>query len=239
MSGPRRQAIRALLPLVLLAVVVVLVLVIPESRAFFSPDNLVRLLEKAGWWAPVAFALVMAVSIVISPIPNVPIAAVLGMAYGPLIGTIIALLGAIVGAMAAFSIARRFGNRAIRALTGKPVYFCNGCSERSLSVLVLVARLIPIVSFDVVSYGAGLSRMAFWRFVLWSFLGMIPWTWFYTKFGSAALGNPVLAAILGVGLAAAVFLLPSLVRRYNPFGLRRIMMGGDHDEDPANGPADE
>lgn len=166
----------------------------------------------------------MATAIVISPIPNVPIAAVLGMVYGVLAGTAIAVVGGVLGAVAAFWIARRFGNRTIRALTGRSVRFCGGCTEHTLSVIVFVARLIPVVSFDLVSYGAGLSRMRLHRFVVWTLLGMIPWTSVYTGFGSALFESPRLAVVLGAVLGAAVLLLPWFVRRYDPFGLRQIMM---------------
>ena len=224
MSDPLHKKIVASRPLALLGVLIVVVVAVPGLRNFFTRDNLEQFIERAGWWAPAAFALIMAVAIVVSPIPNVPISAVLGMTYGTLAGTAIAVIGALLGAIAAFLIARHFGNRAIRALAGKPIHFCDGCNRRTLSVIVFVARLIPVVSFDVVSYGAGLSRMGFWSFALWSFLGMIPWTLFYTAFGSAVLDHPVLAAVLGIILAVVVLALPAVVQRYNPFGLRAIMM---------------
>ena len=220
----RRRSISTLVPVVLLALLIVAALAVPGVRDFFTRENLVSLLETAGWWAPIVFALIMALAIVVSPIPSVPISAMLGMAYGPLAGTAIAVCGATLGAMAAFGIARRFGNGAIRVFTGRSVTFCKGCSRRTLAVIVFVARLIPVVSFDLVSYGAGLSRMSFRQFVLWTFLGMIPWTWFYTSVGSAVLDNPVLAAVLSIVLAVVVLVLPAVVRRYNPFGLRRVMM---------------
>lgn len=229
-----RRAVAPLIPLIIITVAAIVVAAVPALREFFSRENLAAFLERAGWWGPVAFALMMALAIVVSPIPNVPISAVLGMTYGAFFGTVIAVAGATLGAAAAFWIARRFGKEAIHALADRPVHFCDGCSVRTLSALVFAARLIPIVSFDVVSYGAGLSRMRFWRFILWSFLGMIPWTWFYTSFGSAVLDKPVLATVLGVVLAMAVLLLPALVRRYNPFGLRRIMMEGEDTDDPSS-----
>lgn len=224
MSDTLRRKIVASLPLLVLGVLIVVVLSVPGVRGLFTKSTLTAFVDRAGWYAPLALALVMAVSVVLSPVPNVPISAVLGMAYGALAGTAIAVGGALLGAMAAFLIARHFGTRAIRALAGKPIHFCDGCSERTLSVIVLVARLIPVVSFDVVSYGAGLSRMGFWRFTFWSFLGMIPWTWFYTSVGSAVLDHPVLATVLGVVLAVAVLGLPALIRRHDFFGLRRVML---------------
>lgn len=219
----RRRA--ALIIVSVLAVLVLASIVFPEARGVFSQQSLKALIERAGLWAPAVMVAMMAVAIIFSPLPNVPISAVLGMVYGAWIGTGLAVAGAILGASAAFWIARTQGQRVVRIFTGRNAHFCSGCSTRTLIILVFASRLIPIVSFDIVSYGAGMSRIPFRHFLWTSLLGMIPWTWFYTAVGATVLGRPALAAILGVLLAAAVLLLPWAVRRWNPFGLRRIMMG--------------
>ena len=227
MSTAVRRRILATMPVAILAVAFGLVLAVPAAREFFDRENLRGLLERAGWWGPLTFVVIVAVSVVVSPLPNVPVAVVLGMAYGPLPGTAVTVTGAVIGAAAAFGIARHFSERVMRTLARRPIRFCAGCSRKTLSLIVLLARLIPIVSFDVVSYGAGMSTMRFAPFLLWSFIGMIPWTWFYTTFGSAVLDKPILATVLGVVLAAAVLGLPAIVRRYNPFGLARVMMSDE------------
>ena len=100
MSDPLHKKIVASLPLALLGVLIVVVVAVPGLRNFFTRDNLEQFIERVGWWAPAAFALIMAVAIVVSPIPNVPISAVLGMTYGTLAGTAIAVIGALLGAIA-------------------------------------------------------------------------------------------------------------------------------------------
>lgn len=232
--NPTLRRMLAILPLLLLTALFLAAALVPEIRSTLTKEGLVDLIERAGIWAPVVIVLVMAIAIVISPLPNVPVSAVLGMIYGPWIGTALAVTGAILGASAAFAIARHVGMRAIRVLTGRQASFCADCSERALAVIVLGARLIPVVSFDMISYGAGLSPLSFWRFFWASLVGMVPWTFFYTTVGATVLDTPLLAAVLGTLLALAVLLLPVLVRRYNPFGLRRLMMSDradaeDHD----------
>jgi len=230
MSDSLQRKLVAIVPFVLLGIVVAVVLAVPALRNFFTRESLTSFLERAGWYAPVALALVMALSVVLSPIPNVPIAAVLGLAYGAVAGTAIAVSGALLGAAVAFIIARHYGTGAIRAFTGRRIHFCDGCSEQTLAILVLVARLIPVVSFDVVSYGAGLSRMRFRSFVLCSFFGMIPWTFFYTTVGATVLDRPLLAGVLGVLLAAVILSLPAVIKRYDLFGLRRIVFEQQNEE---------
>ena len=222
--NPTLRRMLALLPLLLLAALFLAAVLVPEVRAALTKEGLVDLIERADIWAPVVIVLVMAVAIVVSPLPNVPISAVLGMIYGPWAGTGLAVTGAILGASAAFLIARHVGMRAIRVLTGRQASFCADCSERALALVVFGSRLIPVVSFDMISYGAGLSPLGFWRFFWASLVGMVPRTFFYTTVGAAVLDTPVLAAVLGTLLALAVLLLPVLVRRYNPFGLRRLLM---------------
>ena len=221
-NAPRRA--KALVPLLILLALFAVAVLHPGVRTALSRASIRALITQAGVWAPLLVIVVMALAIVISPLPNVPIAAAVGMIYGPWVGTAIAVAGAIVGASVAFFIARVHGPRAIRALTGRDARFCDGCSTRTLVTLVFASRLIPVISFDAVSYGAGMSRMPFHHFFWASLVGMIPWTFFFTAVGATVLDNPVLATVLGVGLAAAVLLLPYAVKRWNPFGLRRIIM---------------
>jgi uncharacterized membrane protein YdjX (TVP38/TMEM64 family) len=89
--------------------------------------------------------------------------------------------------------------------------------------VVFVARLIPLVSFDLVSYGAGLTRMRFAPFLLATTLGMVPMTLLYNIFGAAmALGR-----IAGIAISAVfvclVLLLPLIVRRYDIPWLNQIL----------------
>lgn len=222
-----RRRLLALLPIVILLALFAAGLFIPGLREALSRAELSRLIRGAGVWGPLVVVGLMATVIIISPLPNVPVSAVTGMVYGPFVGTALAVSGAIIGATGAFWISRVHGQRAIRALTGHEAHFCRGCSKRSMFTLVLIARLIPVVSFDVVSYGAGISEMKFSHFFWASLVGMIPWTWFYTSMGAALLDDPVIAAVLGILLGAAVLLLPATVRRWNPFGLRRVMLEND------------
>ncbi len=219
----RRTLTVVLLTIGLVAIVTV-PFFFPAVRATVSPENLAGIAAEAGVWGPVAIVGAMIAAIVISPLPSVPITAVAGMAYGPWIATPIAAVGATAGALAAFCIARRLGHHAVRRLTGEPVVFCAGCPERTMGVLVLASRLVPILSFDLVSYGAGLSTLSAGRFAVMTFLGLLPWTLVYASLGSALIRRPGLTAAAGVVLGVGILMLPAVIRRYNPFGLRRFFV---------------
>jgi uncharacterized membrane protein YdjX (TVP38/TMEM64 family) len=96
--------------------------------------------------------------------------------------------------------------------------------------VVFLARLVPAVSFDVVSYGAGLTKMSLGRFAVASFLGMLPLTFVYTSFGPLlSVRAPV--AWVGGGIAVALlFLLPRWIERLDLFGMRRLFQHGDAED---------
>jgi len=68
--------------------------------------------------------------------------------------------------------------------------------------LVFVLRLIPVVSFDVISYAAGLTRIPFWKFLLATALGMAPGTFAFVYLGGASPGPGLYAALGGLAVLA-------------------------------------
>ncbi len=84
-------------------------------------------------------------------------------------------------------------------------------------VLIFVLRLIPLVSFDAISYAAGLSGIRFRGFFAATALGMLPGTFAFVYFGGAQAGFG--RWMILVGLAGLAVLAYFYQRRY--FGLRR------------------
>lgn len=61
----------------------------------------------------------------------------------------------------------------------------------------MVARLLPFIPFDAVSYAAGLTSMDFWPFFLATGIGQLPATIVYSYAGGSLTGG---AQALMVGL---------------------------------------
>lgn len=128
--------------------------------------------------------LVMALAVIISPIPSLPLDVAAGAFFGPLLGTVYSLVGALGGAVVSFLIARFLGRNIIERFLRGHINFCTKCSDRLLTKVIFLSRLLPIVSFDIVSYGTGLSKMSLRAFSVATFVGMIPLTFVYDYFGS-------------------------------------------------------
>lgn len=170
-----------------------------------------------GVWGPLLIVGLMALAIVLNPIPSAPIALVSGAVFGHAWGTLYVVLGAEIGALTAFSIARVFGHDLLRRLFGERVALGWLGSQNTLTWMVFVSRLLPFVSFDLVSYGAGLTPLKTWRFALATLLGLIPASFLLAHFGGelavADMGNAMVALLL-IGLLVAVPLLFKLVRAH-------------------------
>ena len=173
-----------------------------------DPQALHRWVRDVGWLGPVALMGLMALAIVVSPLPSAPIALAAGAAYGHIWGTVYVTTGALAGALTAFGIARVLGGEAMQRWFGDRLSVGLLGSQNRLMLLVFGLRLLPFVSFDLVSYAAGLTPLATWRFALASLAGIVPISFLLTHFGDRLVGEElesVALAILALGLVTGVF----------------------------------
>ncbi len=134
-----------------------------------------------------------------------------GLAFGVLWGGLLSLVSA--AAAVAFGISRVLGRGPVEAMVGKAgLESADRWFERWGHYAVLAARLVPIPSFDVVSFAAGLRRMGFWKFLGATTVGAAPATFIYAYLGGRAPQYvQVLQVAFGVVIAGAV--VAAVVRR--------------------------
>jgi len=185
-----------------------------------DPERLEAWLRAQGTLGPLLFMGLLALAVVVSPIPSVPLDIAGGLAFGPWLGTLYAATGALVGSVVSFAIARLLGRELIERFLSGHINFCDQCSDKLLTKAIFISRLIPGVSFDVVSYGAGLTKISLRRFSVATFVGMLPLTFLYVSSGAILAIGQGLAITLGALMVALFFLLPRWIERNNLFGLR-------------------
>lgn len=107
------------------------------------------------------------------------------MVFGGFWGAVLSWAGALTGALTSFYIARLFGNVAAEKIIGnhKAVEFIRRAGEKNGFYVILLARLLPFISFDFISYMAGLNGIRTWDFISGTAIGMLPATIVYTVFG--------------------------------------------------------
>jgi uncharacterized membrane protein YdjX (TVP38/TMEM64 family) len=141
---------------------------------FTRVDVLQAKIEQLGFWGPAVVMALMAANIVVSPLPSAPILFAAGAAYGAWWGTFWVLAGAQIGSLIAFFLARWLGADVVQKWFGESPALRIIGDQTTLAGIVFVSRLVPFMSFDLISYGAGLTPLTWWRFLIANVLGMLP-----------------------------------------------------------------
>lgn len=173
-------------------------------------DQVLAFIQSSGAAAPLVSIFLMILQSVIAPLPAFLITAANGILFGFFWGLVISLVGALGGAIVSFAISRWvYTNFAIKQLTGTKVEsYIHKISSKYGFKIILIARLLPIVSFDLISYAAGLSTIKMREFLLATFLGMFPATVVYTAIGSGILTlNEYSEQIIIYSIVASILLI--------------------------------
>lgn len=180
-------------------------------------------LDGLGIWGPVLYMFAYTVRpLVLFPASILSLAG--GYVFDPFWGTVWTVLGASAGAMISFGAARWF-HRALRADTAnhngeahvartpKWEALQQGFHRHGL-LYVLAMRLIPLFPFDVVSYGAGVSRVSISSFAIGTVFGIIPGTFAYIFLGSSLGTQQGDKIAIAVGVFVIAIAIPLLAKRF-------------------------
>jgi len=148
---------------------------------------LVHRIDGLGPWAGVVFVLAYAVaSVLLLPVWILTVAA--GAVFGVARGSVLVLLGATLGAMAAFALARTALRERVReAARAYPSFdtLDHAIAARGGRIVFLV-RLSPVFPFVYVNYLFGLTAIPAATYVVTTIVGMIPATIVYVALGASA-----------------------------------------------------
>ena len=163
-----------------------------------------------GLWGPFAIIFFMALAIIMSPLPSAPIAVASGTLFGHTWGTVYIVIGAII----AFTVSKLAGYELIKKFFGEKLETGFFKSQKNLALVLLVSRLIPFVSFDIVSYAAGLTPISFFSFATATFLGILPISFLLAHFGSDLGSSDPQKVMTTIFLLGFVTLIPFLVTKW-------------------------
>ena len=129
-----------------------------------------------GTWSAVVAVLLMVLHCFI-PFPAEFVGMANGMLFGPVWGVAVTWIGAMLGAWLAFGLARTLGRpflchvlRPSRLATLDRLVAQGGAST------LLFSRFVPVISFNLINYAAGLTAMSWWSFTWATALGILPLT---------------------------------------------------------------
>jgi uncharacterized membrane protein YdjX (TVP38/TMEM64 family) len=180
-----RLAVGALVVLVLASVAVWGVVVgMPAVPGFeLSVAAVERTIESWGMWGVAAAILLMVLHSFV-PFPAEIVAMANGMLYGPFWGTVITWTGAMLGACLAFGLARWLGRPFVRAIVAERHHEqLDDWVTRQGGGMLFVSRFVPVISFNLINYAAGLTAISWWTFTWATGLGILPLTFLMVLMG--------------------------------------------------------
>ncbi|MBW4481539.1 MAG: TVP38/TMEM64 family protein [Tildeniella torsiva UHER 1998/13D] len=198
-------------------------LLLEPSPDLLNPTALKPTLQQMGPWGPVTYIAVLALSVVVSPVPGAPLAVAAGMVWGMPMAGLYSVIGGFLGSLIAYFLGRTLGSAAIRALTGKSIFVDAHRGERYLGWLVFFSRLFPVLPFNGVSYGAGMLKLSVKVYAVATLLCMIPSTFLLSYAGESFTTTLPQNVAISLLLLLMMVGLPWLAHRYNWFGFRDII----------------
>ena len=164
-----------------------------------------------GAYAVLISFLLMIFQSVAAPLPAFLITFANANLFGWWKGAILSWGSAMAGAAVCFFIARILGRDVAEKLTSKTgLAQIDTFFEKYGKNTILICRLLPFVSFDIVSYAAGLTSMSFASFFIATGIGQLPATIVYSYVGGMLTGGAklmVTALMILFALSALIFML--------------------------------
>lgn len=166
-----------------------------------------------GVWAPIVSFGLMLFQSLIAPLPAFLITFSNAALFGWVWGAVLSWSSAMAGAALCFMIARLLGREVTEKLTSRLALENVDTFFRQYGKhTILIARLLPFVSFDIVSYAAGLTSMNFGSFFWATGLGQLPATLIYSYAGEMLSGGAQ-KFVLGLLILFACSVLAVLLRK--------------------------
>lgn len=193
----------------------------PLIRFVREPERFQAWVDAQGVRAPLLFVGMVVLQIVVAIIPGEPLEIAAGYAFGALEGTLLCLIGALVGRVAVFLLVRRFGVRAVEVFFPlekvQSLRFLQ--NEKKLTFWVFFLFFLPGTPKDVLCYIVGLTKLPLRSWIIISTIAPIP-SIITSTIGGSALGMgryTFAAAVFGATLAisAAGLLVYRRVSRRN------------------------
>jgi uncharacterized membrane protein YdjX (TVP38/TMEM64 family) len=130
--------------------------------------------RRLGAWGPVVFILIYVAATLVA-VPGMPFTLVSPLIFGPWLAFVVMVIASQASAALAFLIARYLARDTVaHAILGNPTFArLDRLLEAHAWLVIPFARVVPF-PFALNNYGFGLTRVAFWRYVALSAVGMVP-----------------------------------------------------------------
>ena len=212
----------------------ILVLVLMVWLAFTvdlpSQDELEATIDGYGWAGWLVFILIYAL-VAVTPIPVTIMAVTAGVLFGAIEGTVLSVVGALLGSLGAYGIARAVGREVVLRRLGRHAETVERRLGDTGFLALLTLRVAPGLPYWPVNYGAGALAVPLGIFAGSTAVGVIPGQLSLVAMGAFAVRPGVVnGVLLGVGWLTVGGLTLWAVRHW-----RRATRSAEGPETPKGG----
>ncbi|HLP79701.1 MAG TPA: TVP38/TMEM64 family protein [Acidobacteriota bacterium] len=189
-------------------VVIIAVLTLGLLLDFFSggftsqllkndPATTVDFLGKFGAFSAVIYILIISLEVIIAPIPSIVFYAAGGLAFGTVKGSILILIGNMIGAVICYFLSRYFFKEYFeKKIPPALLQKFNASTNKYGPYALFFLRLNPFTSSDIFSYVAGVTNIRFVPFLISTSLGIAPLIFAQTYLGADVIGKSKILSLL-------------------------------------------
>lgn len=141
-------------------------------------------LEVLGFWALPAFISIYVITTALC-LPNIVLILLAGTLFGLIKGIISVSVADTLSAVTCFALGRTIArNRVNKLMQRYPEFtrFDQAVAEKGWKILLL-SRLSPLFPSNILNYGFSCTKIVFWQFIIFTWLGMLPVIGFYVYIG--------------------------------------------------------
>lgn len=133
---------------------------------FLDVESMKSWVMQVGIWTPLAFIVLKILTLVIAPLSGGPLYPLVGILFGFWPGIIYVAIGDFLGYTINFAISRIFGRKVVEKMLGQGNLLSKIIDHVGTPKGFFHAFLTLFVSPELLAYGAGLSKLSYWKFIL-------------------------------------------------------------------------
>lgn len=194
-----------------IAIIGILIYVVNQLNIFecCTPLEIKAHIESYGILAPIIY-MIMFTLVPLTLFPDSILAIAGGMCFGLLWGSVYTMIGALLGGSLSFYLARKVGHKLFTKLQQ---YQVSQKIEEKGFIFILILRLMPLLPYDVISYGAGLSSVKYKDFILATMIGIIPGVLVFTNVGDKATDLGSSGFYISLSLVVIMFVVAGYLKK--------------------------
>ncbi len=184
-----------------------------------SIDDIRAGVSAAGWAGPAGYAALYA-ALTLTPAPATVLSVGAGLLFGIPGGLAVVMVGALVGATAAFGLSRTLGRQAVQRVDSDRLRRLDALVARRGLLAVIGVRLFPLLPFGPLNYACGLTAVRARDYLVGTAIGILPAATAFVTIGAYGSTPGSVPFVLAAGAMVLLTVAGTVAVRRRRSGLR-------------------